>query len=153
LTQEARKRVASFEGETNVAKKLSTLSSEFGVSAEGSKYVPGFSTARNALTHNLGRVGERHLRHGELKISWKALDFLFNGKVADESDFNVPRPTDTNVSVMPVERSRIFRLNEFVEFSQMGLSEICWNYSAIAQDIVRGAQEKAASMIAKSGVP
>jgi hypothetical protein len=62
-------------------------------------------------------------------------------------------PTDTNVSVMPVERSRIFRLNEFVEFSQMDLSEICWNYSAIAQDIVRGAQEKAASMIAKSGVP
>ena len=96
--------VASFEGETNVAMKLLILSSEFDVSAEGSKYVPGFSTARTALTHNLGRVGERHLRHGELKISWKALDFLFNGKVADESDFNVPRPTDTNVSVMPVER-------------------------------------------------
>ena len=35
----------------------------------------------------------------------------------------------------------------------MDLSEICWNYSAIAQDIVRGAQEKAASMISKSSVP
>ena len=88
-----------------------------------------------------------------LKVSWKAIDFLFNGKVANESDINVPRPTDTNVSVMPVERCRTFRLNEFVEFSQMDLSEICWNYSAIAQDIVRGAQQKAASMIAKSGVP
>jgi hypothetical protein len=153
LTKEVRKRVASFEGETNVAKKLSILSSEFDVFAEGSKYVSGFSTARNALTHNLGRVGERHLLQGELKISWKALDFLFNGKVADQSDFNVPRPTDTDVSVTPVERFKIFRLNEFVEFSQMDLSEICWNYSALAHDIVRGAQEKAGSMIAKSGVP
>jgi hypothetical protein len=147
LTSEARKRVASFESETNVAKKLSIISSEFGVSSEGSKYMAGFSVARNALTHNLGRVGERHLRNGELKIAWRAVDLLFNGSVADESDFNVPRPTETDVSIKFVKRTKIFHLNEFVEFSQMELSEICWNYSSMSKEIVRGALANAANTL------
>lgn len=150
LTSEARKRAASFESETNVAKKLSIISSEFGVRAEGSKYMAGFSIARNALTHNLGRVGERHVRNGELKIAWRAVDMLFNGSVANDSDFNVPRPTDTDISVRLVERTKTFRLNEFVEFNQMELSEICWNYSSISQEIVQGAQANAANLLSKT---
>jgi len=137
ITQEAIERIAKFKNQTNVAKKLQTIAEEYGIDTDFRAHMPSMSKARNALTHNMGIVSERHCTHdGELRLTWMGFEMEVGGQVV-AGDFE-PIQVDAGqlINLRTNVHSRNIPINTTIELSPHDLHEICLTYWVQAQNIV-----------------
>lgn len=67
------KRIRQFE-RSGLPEKFNELEKRLGIKVDGSDCGAQLYEARNALTHDLGRVTERRTQSGHLNVSWRAWD-------------------------------------------------------------------------------
>lgn len=143
ITQEAIDKIASFENRTNVAGKLQKIAEEFGIDTTFRVHMPSLSKARNALTHNMGIVGERHCTDdGELRLTWMGFELVIGQQVVAGDFEPIQVEAGQTIIVRTIVRSRTIPINTAIELSPHDLHEICLTYWVQAQKIVRKLSEQ-----------
>src|SRR4051812_48331280 len=75
------KKLRVMEEITSVSGKMKKIADEFDIVVPTSEHLPSISLVRNALTHKLGRVGERQTNEGSsLRVTWLGYDFLLGSQ-------------------------------------------------------------------------
>jgi hypothetical protein len=138
LSQTALDRTERFKSRTNVAEKLRIISEEFGISSAHTQYMDGLSRARNALTHNLGVVGPRHINQSNgLKVAWLGMQLIIGDQTitGDFEPIYVEKDTAIKVGFLTVEK--IFCLGLPISLTPHDLHGICFTYQMMAQELVK----------------
>jgi hypothetical protein len=137
LTQEAIDEIAAFAGKTSVSEKLKLIAERFGLDTDVRPCMTGLSKARNALTHNMGFVGERHCTHdSELRLSWIGMQFVVGDRVVAGpfDQIHVEKGTQIQFQILPHDRT--FPLNSPIVLTPHDLQEIAFTYWTQAQTLV-----------------
>jgi hypothetical protein len=130
--------------ETNLGNKLRRLVDEFGIAVAWRTQIASMSNARNAITHNLGRVGPRHRNDGNtLRLSWRGMDLVAGDTVISAPFEPFVVEGGTKVSIRYGERVKVFQLGQVVDLSAHDLNEICLMFQFQASEIHKGVLEYA----------
>lgn len=134
-----------FESETNVAKKLLQVGKALDLENLHSDYFQGYSNARNALSHNAGKVRDRDCTEdGNLVLRWIAPEFVIpidDGLHVIDQRSGLPSPqikAETILSFRMREREARFAVGDLLRLSPYDISEICFSYQQMADQICRG---------------
>jgi hypothetical protein len=124
--------------DTNLGSKLRRLEVEFGIKSSSLDHIASMSHARNALTHNLGRVATRHCNDGQtLKLTWRGMDMMIGDKAISGSFEPVRAEKGASIGVGFPLRERVFKIGQVVELSPHDLSEICLTFNHQADELHR----------------
>jgi hypothetical protein len=148
--------VKSISGETNVAKKFSTVMKELEDQEPDAAMLWSLSNARNCLTHSGGLVTARHANSdGVLLVTWLGLESrLMQGEqqIVLPPVFAPIQASDPSkeafIAVVLVERERRFSIGQKIEFTPNELHEICFYYQRLTDQVV----EKLAANLAARGI-
>ena len=134
---DARAKVMS--NDTNLGNKLRRLQNEFELKLSYVTHIASLSYARNAITHNLGRVAFRHCNEGmALKLQWRGMDLLVEGKAFSGAFEPFVVEEGGGVAVRFTDRTRTIQLGEVIDLSPHDLSEICLTFQQQAAEVHLG---------------
>lgn len=142
LNAEATRRLKVNEQDTNLGSKLDRLTEEFGIESAAGVHIATLSQARNALTHNLGRVGGRHLNDGgALKVSWLQMEIVIGDQVIAGAFEPIHVSAGQEIQIRFSVHEKRFLLGQAIELSPTDISNICMMFHTEADRLVKAAEQ------------
>lgn len=129
---------AKFRSVTNASRKAEKVCTELDCLVEAAA-LQSLSSARNALSHNLGVVRDRDVNSdGQMLVQWLApqIALIENGEFKPFEDLPKPYAVTSEegaqVVMKIILKSRSFAVGSRIELSEIDLSEICFFYYQVA---------------------
>lgn len=126
--------------------KLTMLKEKFGIEPRSPAHLSTLWDARNCLTHRRGVVSERDCNVSDgLEVKWIGVDFVY--VAPDGAEKKVVPGMLVNgggFEARSIERVRLFKVGERINFSPAELSEICWFTLVQSDSIMVGVLKLAA---------
>jgi hypothetical protein len=112
--------------------------------------MPGLSKARNALSHNMGRVDQYHTTHERmLRLSWIGPEFVLRDRVVTGAFEEIHVDAGEVMQARIGARNREFAIGKPIDLSPHELSEICFTYLFLANRVTLSLQER----LLRMGIP
>lgn len=129
------KSIRRFE-RSGLPEKFVELERRLDLKIDGAACASELYEARNALTHDLGRVNAKRAPDGNLTVSWRAWNINAIGSVSGSTQpiinlLGKATPEEMRIEMSFVDRRKQFPVNSMVRFTQQDLWEICFFFRSV----------------------